>query len=222
MEKFLDDNMQAQVREFLGTLKSPVTLMLFTSQSQQCQYCAETRQILSEVADLSEMITMQTVNVEEQPEKVRQYAIQRVPTFVVLSGKDENPVNRGVQYSGIPAGHEFTTLVNAIVLVSQQETGLSEDTRAYLKDLQEPVNLKVFVTPSCPYCPQAVILAHRLALESDLVLAEGIEAMEFPDLSNEYNVSGVPHTIINHGAGEVVGAASEQHLLAEIRKTLKN
>lgn len=222
MEKFLDEKTQAQVKEFLGDLKSPVTLMLFISESQQCEYCEETRQILTEVADLSEMITLQAVDFEEQPEKVKQYAIQRVPTFVVLSGKDENPVNSGVQYSGIPAGHEFTTLVNDILLVSQQETGLNEDTRAYLKDLKEPLNLKIFVTPSCPYCPQAVILAHRMALESDMVLAEGIEAMEFPDLSNEYNVSGVPHTIINHGAGELVGAAPEQHLLAEIRKALKN
>jgi glutaredoxin len=80
----------------------------------------------------------------------------------------------------------------------------------------------VFVTPTCPYCPQAVVLAHRMALESPMVQAEMVEAMEFPELSDRYGVSGVPHTTINAGAGNVIGAAPENHLLQEIQRALKN
>ena len=65
-----------------------------------------------------------------------------------------------------------------------------------------------------------MVLAHRMAVESPLVEAEMVEAMEFPELSERFNVSGVPHTAINAGAGTMVGAAPEEYLTAEIIKTL--
>lgn len=66
------------------------------------------------------------------------------------------------------------------------------------------------------------MLAHMMALESDMVQAEGIEAMEFQQLAEEHGVSGVPHTTINFGAGEMVGAAPEAMLIAEIKKAILN
>ena len=66
-----------------------------------------------------------------------------------------------------------------------------------------------------------MVLAHQMALESPLIEAEAIEAMEFPELSDRYNVSGVPQTTINFGAGTVIGAVPEEHLLAEIQRMSK-
>ena len=86
--------------------------------------------------------------------------------------------------------------------------------------MTQPVLLQVFVTPTCPYCPQAVVLAHQMALESPMVEAEMVEAMEFPQLASRYGVSGVPQTTINAGAGTVVGAVPENQLVAEIQKSL--
>ena len=65
-----------------------------------------------------------------------------------------------------------------------------------------------------------MVLAHQMALESPMVEAEMVEAMEFPDLSNRFRVSGVPQTTINHGAGTVVGAVPEDNLLAEIMRAM--
>lgn len=65
------------------------------------------------------------------------------------------------------------------------------------------------------------MLAHQMALESPMVEAEMVEAMEFPDLSNRFGVSGVPQTTINAGAGTVIGAMPEDNLLAEIQRALK-
>ena len=65
-----------------------------------------------------------------------------------------------------------------------------------------------------------MLLAHQMALESPFVQAEAVEAMEFPDLSMHFGVSGVPQTTINHGAGTVVGAVPEPVLLGEIRRAL--
>jgi hypothetical protein len=66
-----------------------------------------------------------------------------------------------------------------------------------------------------------VVLAHQFALESPLVEAEMVEASEFPELAERYNVSGVPQTTINMGAGTVVGSAPENYLVEEIRAALK-
>jgi len=65
-----------------------------------------------------------------------------------------------------------------------------------------------------------VILAHQMAIESKMITGEMVEAMEFPELSEQFNVSGVPHTIINLGAGELIGAAPELLLMEEIEKAL--
>ena len=66
-----------------------------------------------------------------------------------------------------------------------------------------------------------MVLAHQLAMESPLVQAEMVEATEFPELSDRHNVSGVPQTTINDGAGTVVGAYPEEQLLQEIQKALQ-
>ena len=66
-----------------------------------------------------------------------------------------------------------------------------------------------------------MVLAHRMALESPLVEAEMVEANEFPELSMRFNVSGVPQTTINSGAGRLVGAAPEEHLVSEIQNVMK-
>jgi hypothetical protein len=65
-----------------------------------------------------------------------------------------------------------------------------------------------------------VLLAHQMALESPMIEAESIEATEFPDLSERFNVSGVPQTTINEGAGTVVGAVPEEYLLVEIQRAV--
>ncbi len=64
------------------------------------------------------------------------------------------------------------------------------------------------------------MLAHQMAMESPWVQAEMVEAMEFPDLSDQFNVSGVPQTTINVGAASVVGAVPEEHLVAEIQRAI--
>jgi predicted DsbA family dithiol-disulfide isomerase len=66
------------------------------------------------------------------------------------------------------------------------------------------------------------VLAHQMAMESPLVKAEMVEAMEFFDLSNQYGVSGVPHTVINDGAGNVMGPQPEEQLVAAIQRVLQS
>jgi glutaredoxin-like protein len=218
--KLLDNQIKEQVKEFFLELTNPVKMIFFGSEERNCDYCKDTLSLLEEIAELNEKISIEVVDLDQDKETASRYDIEEAPATVITTIKDGESIDFGVRFLGIPAGHEFTSLINGIVMVSKQDSGLSTETREQLAKLEHPVNLKVFVTPTCPYCPRAVIVAHQMAIESNLVNAEMVEAMEFPELSNKFNVSGVPHTVINMGAGEVVGAVPEANLMAEIEKSI--
>lgn len=223
MAAMLDDNVKKQVSEMFANLQHPVEVLLFGSESKdRCQYCAETTQLLEEVTGLSDLLSLKVYDLDKDAALAAQYKVDGTPEFVILGREGEQTLDYGIRCKGIPAGHEFTSLVNDLVLVSRRDSNLNEETRQFLRDLKEPVHLQVFVTPTCPYCPRAVVLAHQMAMESPLVEAEMVEAMEFPELSSQFNVSGVPQTTINMGAANVVGAAPESQLIAHIQKVLSN
>lgn len=218
--KLLDDKIKEQVKEFFADLERPVKVLYFGSNQQNCEYCSETLGLLNEIAELNDLISVEEYDFEENQEIAEKYQIDKVPMTVIAAVNGQEIVDYGIRLSGIPAGHEFTTLINDLVMVSKGDSGLSQPIKDKLAALTETVNLQVFVTPTCPYCPQAVILAHQMAMESKFITGEMVEAMEFAELSNKYSVSGVPHTIINDGSGEVVGAVPETRLMAEIEKAL--
>ncbi|MFU8773585.1 MAG: protein disulfide oxidoreductase, partial [Anaerolineales bacterium] len=179
-----------------------------------------TRQLVEEVAALSEKLAMEEYDLEDDAEISQQYRVDKTPGLVITQSNGAEPKDFGIRFAGIPSGHEFSSLIQDILLVSKQDSGLSQETRQFLAELTQPVLLQVFVTPTCPYCPSAVMLAHQMALESPMVDAEMVEAMEFYELSEQHQVSGVPHTVINEGASSVVGSVPEGQLLAEIKKAL--
>jgi glutaredoxin-like protein len=216
-EKLLNDEIIGQIKEIFAHLDQNVSMLFFGEES--CDYCDDTLQLLEEVEVLSEKLSLATYDLDKDAEIAEKYRVDKAPGIVMVGNDSENLTDYGVRYAGIPSGHEFSSLINDLIRVSQRDSGLSEETRAQLKNIKDPVHLMVFVTPTCPYCPQAVLLAHQLAMESPLIEAEMVEATEFPELSNRYNVSGVPQTTINYGAGTVVGAVPEGHLLAEILRS---
>lgn len=221
MEKLLNEQIVGQVKEVFGGMKEPVEILFFGSET--CDYCTETRQLVEEVADTHTSISAAYYDLNQDAALAAEFNVDKVPAIVIAAKNGDEVVNYGIQYSGIPSGHEFSTLINDILLVSGRDSGLDEATRAYLKGLETPLHMQVFVTPTCPYCPRAVLLAHQMAMENPaMIRAEGVEATEFPDLANRFNVSGVPQTTINAGRGTVVGAVPEGHLLDEIKRALLN
>jgi glutaredoxin-like protein len=221
MMSILNDEIAQQVREVFDQIEEPVQLLFF-EKTEGCEYCAETRQMLEEVSTLSDKIGFTAYNLETDEGIAQQYKVDKAPGIVIAGVDGEQILDYGIRLSGIPSGHEFSSLIHDVLLVSRRDSGLSDQTRAILKGVSKPVLLQVFVTPTCPYCPRAVILAHQMAMESPMIEAEMVEAMEFAELSNRYNVSGVPHTTINEGASHVVGAVPEEHLLIEIEKALSS
>ncbi|MEA2007585.1 MAG: thioredoxin family protein [Chloroflexota bacterium] len=219
MEKLLNDEIVKQIQDAFQDLKEPVQVLFFGSE-KNCQYCDDTRQLVEEVVEISEKISLDVYDLNENAEIAEEFNVDKAPGIVIAGKNGSEAIDYGIRYAGIPSGHEFSSLIQNMLFISARDAGLSDETMDFLNSLEEPVHLQVFVTPTCPYCPRSVILAHRLAFASDMVQAEMIEATEFPILSNKYNVSGVPDTSINHGASKVVGAVPEDNLIAEIKKVL--
>ena len=222
MEKVLNDQITKQITEAFAEVKEPVQVLFFGSKDN-CEYCNETQQLLEEVTALNDKVELSVYDMQEHQDVASKFNVTNAPGIVIAAKDGAEVTNLGIQFSGIPSGHEFSTLINDIVIVSKRESGLNEKTREFLKNLDKPLHLQVFVTPTCPYCPRAVLLAHQMAMENpQMIRAEGVEATEFPELANRFNVRGVPQTVINSGAGSVVGAVPEQNLLAEIMRALQN
>lgn len=220
MEKLLNEQVVNQISQTFEQMKEPVQILFFGSQDN-CEYCTDTRQLLEEVAGIDEKVSLDFYDIKENADMAAKFNVERVPAIVIAAKDGDQVTDFGIQYSGIPAGHEFGTLINDIVLVSGRDSGLSAEAREYLKNLDKPLHLQVFVTPTCPHCPRAVLLAHQMAMENPaMIRAEGVEATEFPELANQFNVRGVPQTVINAGMGTVVGAMPEKNLLAEIMRAV--
>jgi glutaredoxin-like protein len=126
-----------------------------------------------------------------------------------------------IRFLGAPAGYEFMSLVEAVLLAGTTDSGLAPASRDAIAGLTRPIDIKVFVTPTCPHCPRMVTLAHRLAAESPLVVATCVEATEFMDLAQKYRVTGVPKTIVEGTTVEILGAVPEETFIGAIAEALK-
>lgn len=152
-------------------------------------------------------------DLQADAERAAELGIDKAPALVVLGGLAHT--DYGVRFYGIPVGYEFASLLEAIRMVDGAHAELQPTTRAFLAQLTSPLHLQVFVTPSCPFCPRAVILAHRLAYASPYVTADAVEVTEFPELGERYHVRGVPRTMIDELVS-VEGATPERMLLAKL------
>jgi glutaredoxin-like protein len=186
-----DDKKELLRNDFKMKLVDPVKIIMFT-QEMECRYCNETRRLAEEIATVSDKVTTEVYDFVKDQAKAKELGIERIPALAIIGKKDY-----GVRYYGIPYGYELQTLIEAIVNVSKGTTDLSDKTKAVLKDVNAPVNIKVFVTSTCPHCPSAAAIAHKLAIQCDQIKADVIESSEFPDLALKYNVIGVPKVVIN-------------------------
>ncbi len=211
--KLLNQETQKEIIEILKEMKDPVKIILFIK-DQDCMYCNEVKQLLVELKELSEKIELEIYNLDFAKEKAEYYNIDKAPAIVI-----ENEKDFGIRFYGIPSGYEFGSLLQDIVYISKKETELSDTTKNFIKTLNKPLHIQVFVTPTCPYCPRAVLMAHQFALESDLITADMIEATEFPELSNKYKVFGVPKIVVNDKV-HIEGAVPESVFISKIKQIL--
>lgn len=138
----LNERDRREVQAQLTVLTGSVRLVNFT-QELACQYCRETEQLLREVKELSDRLSLEVYNFQLDKEKVAQYRVDKIPATVVEGSKDY-----GIRFYGIPLGYEFVPFLEAIKDISRGNTDLTPETRATLAGIHEPIHLQVFTTPT--------------------------------------------------------------------------
>ena len=139
----IGDREREQVQDiFKDGLSGPVKMVMFT-QSMECGFCAETRQLVEELSSLSDRLKAEVYDLVEDSSVAEQLGVDKIPAIAVIGEKDY-----GIRFYGIPSGYEFTTLIESIIHASNGDSGLTDEARTALAGVDTAVHLQVFVTPT--------------------------------------------------------------------------
>lgn len=139
---FLTAQDEAAVKKEFERIGGPVKLTVFASELGG-EHNTQTVSLIREVAALSERLSVDVLNPHIDKEQAAAYGVDVAPAVVVEGARDY-----GIRFLGIPAGYEFSNLIDSIVAASTGETALSPETRAALAGLTEDITIKVFTTPT--------------------------------------------------------------------------
>lgn len=214
MKKMFNDTIRKQLTEMFADMPKDVTIALFVDEDKGCQTCEETKGYMEEVAELSDKIHLDVLDIHKNQDKAQRYSIAMVPSIVIL---DSDKAYHGVKFNGMPAGHEINSFIPALLETSGLVSDVPESLKNEIEAIDKDVNIKVFVTLSCPHCSGAVQKAHKLAMMNPRIDAEMVESETFYELSNKHNVSSVPKIVIND-TYEIVGNQPIQAFLEQIER----
>jgi alkyl hydroperoxide reductase subunit AhpF len=139
---------QQALRDAFSTMTQPIRLLFFT-QSVGCETCLQTRQILDELPLLTDKVAIEEVNLVLDVDRVKAYAVERVPAIAIAYEEDGAVKDSRIRFIGTPAGYEFISLIQAILLVGGgRASTLTAENRARVEAVEEPVTIQVFSTPS--------------------------------------------------------------------------
>ncbi len=213
----IDEKDKQVIQDMFSGMKGNVYVRFFSAK-EECDYCKDTQEILEELSALSDKIDIRIFDKEGNADEVSRYNVDKFPATVFVK---EDGSDTGVRFYGIPSGYEFSSLIEDIIDLGNDSVQLSEATINQLATITEDLHIQVFVTPTCPHCPRSVRLAHQMAMINPHIRGDMIEAMEFPELSNRFNVMGVPKSVFNDGKAEQEGSVPEEMFLQKIQEALQ-
>jgi glutaredoxin-like protein len=147
MPKLLNADVIKQIEDAFAPMKEPVHILYF-GQKENCMYCKDTQQLIEEVVEISDKLSLDIYDLNDDADVAEKFNVDKAPGIVIAAKNGETVSDYGIRYAGIPSGHEFTSFIQDILMVAGRDSGLSQDTRDFLKELTEPVLLQVFVTPT--------------------------------------------------------------------------
>jgi len=190
MEKeLITEDIKAALKEAFKELKDDVLIEVYTKIGVNDMFNGLAVDIINATAEASSKIKIKLYKVGDENSKNRN--VHRPPTILIA------PDKYSIRYTGAPLGEEGRSLVQSIIMASTGQTLVSPDTKKRLQRLKEKRHVRVFVSPTCPYCPQQALYAVSAAIElKGLVSAEVIEIYENRDLAEKYSAMSVPRTFV--------------------------
>jgi len=220
MNRLIDVKTSAELKaKFEKELKENVEVTVFTGDiiapgnEQQAELNAFTKQFIKELSELDGRIVYREESIYS--ERAKSAGLKTSPSVTIGLDKGYKII-----YNGAPLGHEATGVIETIAVVSSQEAVFNPQEEELIKAIKNPVNIKVFVTPTCPYCPRSVVTANRIAaVAKGLVTAECVESSENRELAMQFQVSSVPQQVINDDMASItVGAQPEPVFILQVLK----
>ena len=185
-----EEDAQAQLQKFFAAIPREIPLVLFCEPGKNEPFVEGTRQIIRAIREITDKVSLREYTLDHALAK--EWQISKSPTLVFA------PENFKIRWSGAPLGHEVQTFMEALKIIGRQESGLGKEAMKVLAKLDSPRAIKVFVSPSCPYCPQAAVNGIRAAVaRPDLISLEIIDIQANPDLAEQYAAQSVPQTFAN-------------------------
>jgi thioredoxin reductase (NADPH) len=199
-----------ELRTIFGQLPYPIRVYLFTETGKNEVFNKAAREIMKAFQSLSKNIFLEEYPLSHQ--EARRWNVERSPTILF------DPEVYKIRFVGAPAGEEGRTILETLLLLGTRNSGLSEQSRKILEKIDSSRDVKVFVSITCPYCPQQATNAIRAAIEEpEHISAEIIEIMANPDLAQKYNAMSVPQTYANELL-IVQGAQPEEIFIISLQK----
>ncbi len=184
-----EDTRKILQKEFLK-LKDTLKVLVFTSKDENKSFNEYSQNLLTELSQITEKIKPKFEKIGS--ELAKKNNATRSPTLLI------QPEKYDIRLIGAPAGEEARTFILSIIMASTGNTILSDISKKRLSDLKERRNVKVFVSPTCPYCPQQAAIAIASAIEKPgLVTTEIIDIFENRDIAEQYSVYSVPQVFID-------------------------
>lgn len=209
-ERAVQEQAQAQLVSAFENMPNKVPLLLFTMAGKNDEFCEITRGFIRSIRNFSPKIGLQEFDLSHK--KAKKYGAEHSPTIIF------DPDHFKIRWLGAPAGEEGKTMVEALLMLGYGQTDLSDESLKILERIQEPRQIKVFVSTSCPYCPQQAVNALKAAIEMpELVSLEIIDIQANPDLADQYDAQSVPQTFAN-GMLIAMGAQPEELFMASLDK----
>jgi len=179
-----------QLKATFEQFPNDIPLYLFTAKGHEDTFTHANRQVIRAFRELSSKITLKEYDLDH--ELAQRWNVTRSPTLLIA------PERYPIRWLGAPMGEEARTFLEILILVGLGQSNLSDQSQKVAKRIDSPRNIKIFVSPTCPYCPQQAVNAVKATLEMpELVSLEIIDIQSEPEIANQYSAQSVPQAFVN-------------------------
>jgi thioredoxin reductase (NADPH) len=201
---------QAHLSILFEKMPNDINLLLFTSPNKNEPFNQAARQVIRLLRKMTSKITLHEFDISHK--EAREMNVEHTPALII------NPGRYKIRWYGAPVGEETRTLVEAVIMLGYGETHLSKDSKNILERITSPRNIKLFVSPTCPYCPQQAVNAFKAVIERpDLISLEIIDIQANPELADQYSAQSVPQAFVDETL-IALGAQPEELFMLSLEK----